>query len=33
MVESMDTDTNNENKIITKITKEVMIQKENDSIL
>ena len=33
MVESMDTDANNENKIITKITKEVMIQKENDSIL
>jgi len=33
MVESMDTDTNNENKIITKITKEVMIQKENESVL
>ena len=33
MVESMDTDSNNENKIITKITKEVMIQKENESVL
>jgi len=30
MVESMDTDSNNENKIITKISKEVIVQKENE---
>jgi hypothetical protein len=32
IVESMDTDANSENKIITKISKEVIIQKETENI-
>ena len=33
IVESMDTDANSENKIITKISKEVIIQKETENVL
>ena len=33
IVESMDTDENSENKIITKISKEVIIQKETENVL